>query len=174
MWSQGKTPYVCRYGILPWQWAPIDHIRQTSTLYKSMTAGLLSQILFWQYCRSKYSADIYIYCYTIITLVVVTLYYWWHLSHHKRWSNCIWAPDFINPIHQLRFVMSDCWTSMNNYIDGKQRPLSFQGPLIPAHVAVEDVSLPSDQDMTSSESKILSISIRGDGNIHFSYWDRCQ
>ena len=50
MWSQGKTPYVCRYGILPWQWAPIDHIhvRQTSTLYKSMTGGLLSQILFWQ------------------------------------------------------------------------------------------------------------------------------
>ena len=66
-------------------------------------------------CRSKYSADIYIYCYTIITLVVVTLYYWWHLSQHKRWSKCIWAPDFINPIHQLRFVMSDCWTSMNNY-----------------------------------------------------------
>ena len=27
---------------------PIDHIRQTSTLYKSMTGGLLSHILFWQ------------------------------------------------------------------------------------------------------------------------------
>ena len=58
---------------------------------------------------------IYMYCYTIITPVVVTLYYWWHLSQHKLWSKCIWAPDFINPIHQLRFVMSDCWTSMHNY-----------------------------------------------------------
>ena len=56
-----------------------------------------------------------IYSYAIMTPVVVTLYYWWHLSEHKLWSKCIWAPDFINHIHQLRFVMRDCWTSMNNY-----------------------------------------------------------
>ena len=126
----------------------------------------IGTVQIYVYCRYKYSADIYIYCYTIITLVVVTLYYWWHLSQHKRWSKCIWAPDFINPIHQLRFVMSDCWTSMNNYL----WETTTVTPVVSraAHVAVEDVSLPSDQDMTSSESKLLSISIRGDGNIHFT------
>ena len=41
----------------------------------------------------------------------------------------------------------------------KLQPLWFQGPLLTAHVAVEDGSLPSGQDMTSSESKILSLSI---------------
>ena len=69
----------------------------------------------YMYIAGPNTAQTSIYCYTIITPVVVTLYYWWHLSQHKLWSKCIWAPDFINPIHQLRFVMSDCWTSMNNY-----------------------------------------------------------
>ena len=43
--------------------------------------------------------------------------------------------------------------------DGKLQPLWFQGPLIPAHVAMEDGRLHSDKDMTSSESKILSLFI---------------
>ena len=134
-----------------------------------------SAVQIYVYCRSKYSADISI-CYTIITPVVVTLYYWWHLSQHKLWSKCIWAPHFINPIHQLRFVMSDCWTSMNNYW------WETTTPVVPRAIDTcpcscgrcHLVTLPSDQDMASSESKILSISIWGYGNIHFSYWDRCQ
>ena len=51
---------------------------------------------------------------------------------------------------------------MNNYGWHKLQSLWFQGPLILAHVAVEDGSLPSDQDMTSFESKILFVSILGD------------
>ena len=35
----------------------------------------------------------------------------------------------------------------------------FQGPLIPAHVVVEDGRLPSDHYMTSLENKILFLSI---------------
>ena len=37
-------------------------------------------------------------------------------------------------------------------IDGKFQALWFQGPLIPPHVAVEYDSLPSDDDMTSSDN----------------------
>ena len=38
-----------------------------------------------------------------------------HLSQHKLWSKGIWVPDFIHHMYQLRFVLSDCWTSNNNW-----------------------------------------------------------
>ena len=51
---------------------------------------------------------------------------------------------------------------MNNYGWHKLQSLWFQGPLILAHAAVEYGSLPSDQNMTSFERKILFVSILGD------------
>ena len=154
------------------------------------------------YCRSKYSSDISIYCYTIITLVIVTLYYLWHLSQHKLWSKCIWAPDFINPIHQLRFVMSDCWTSMNNNWWETPTPVvsraidtcpcscgRWQLAKWPRYALIRKQNLVYIYPRCCVIGEYV-ISLRwwpfwkwrhigsasqfGDVNIHFSYWDRCQ
>ena len=65
---------------------------------------------------SKKNSDISIYCHPIITLqqVGVTLECWTPFSAKTLETKGILAPDFIHHIHQLRFVLSDCWTS-NNY-----------------------------------------------------------
>ena len=53
------------------------------------------------------------------------------------------------------------WTT----VDGKTQPMWFQGPLIPTDVAVEDDSLPSDDDSTSSESETEQDDSASDENI---------
>ena len=53
------------------------------------------------------------------------------------------------------------WTT----VDGKTQPMWFQEPLIPTDVAVEDDSLPSDDDSTSSESETEQDDSASDENI---------
>ena len=41
---------------------------------------------------------------------------WWRTHHYVSGIRIrTMAPYFIHRIHKLRFVLSDCWTSMNNY-----------------------------------------------------------
>ena len=49
------------------------------------------------------------------------------LSAHTL-EQSIWAPDFIHHIHQLRFVPSDCWTLMNNYLWKTPTPVVSRVP----------------------------------------------
>ena len=107
-------------------------------------------------------------------LVQIKLRYLYLLlsNHHSPTSSC----DFSNTDntflstnigakaseHQTSFITSISWelfwvTAGPRWtiIDGKVQPLWFQGSLILTHVAVEDGSLPNDQYMTSSESKML-------------------
>ena len=94
------------------------------------------------------AAHIYIYIYI----------YTEQLSQHKFWSKGIWVPDFIHHMHQLRFVLSDCWTS-NNYW--------WKTPIPEVSRAIDtwscscgsDHRLASDHYMTSLKSKILFLSI---------------
>ena len=53
------------------------------------------------------------------------------------------------------------WTT----IDGKLQPMWFQGPLVPANVAVEDDRLPSDDNITSSDSETEQDDVASDENI---------
>ena len=48
---------------------------------------------------------------------------------------------------------------------GKLQPMRFQGPLIPPNIAVEDDSLPSDDDSTSSDSETEQDDVPSDENI---------
>ena len=45
------------------------------------------------------------------------------------------------------------------------QPMWFQGPLIPANVAVEDDGLPSDDAITSSDSETEQDDVASDENI---------
>ena len=54
-------------------------------------------------------------CLFLVQMQLIYIYiYTEQLSQHKFWSKGIRIPDFIHHMHQLRFVLSDCWTS-NNY-----------------------------------------------------------
>jgi len=43
--------------------------------------------------------------------------------------------------------------------------MCFQGPLVPASLAVEDYSLPNDDDITSSDSETEQYDVASDENI---------
>ena len=98
-------------------------------------------------------------CLFLVQMQLVYIYiYTEHLSRQKLWSKGIWVPDFIHHMHQLRFVLSDCWTS-NNYW--------WQTPIPEVSRAIDSCScscgrdhrLASDHYMTSLKSKILFLSI---------------
>ena len=85
---------------------------------------------------SKYSSDISIYCYPIITIqqLVVTSQYWTPFSTQTIGVK--------TSEHQTSFIAYTSWdlfwvtAGPRTIIDGKLQTLWFQGPLIPAHVAV--------------------------------------
>ena len=116
-------------------------------------------------CTVQSSTDIHVYLFLVQTQL---RYLYLLLSHHHSptssdlaimitpfsahtiWSKGIWAPDFIHHIHQLRFVLSDCWTSMNNYL--WQTPTlvvsRVPGTIGTCPCRCFKSNLPSDQDMT--------------------------
>ena len=53
------------------------------------------------------------------------------------------------------------WTTTN----GKLQPMWFQGTLIPLNIAEEDDRLPSDDDITSSDSETEHDDVPSDENI---------
>ena len=100
-------------------------------------------------------------CLFLVQMQLIYIYiyiYTEQLSQHKFWSKGIGVPDCIHHMHQLRFVLSDCWTS-NNYW--------WKTPIPEVSRAIDtwscscgsDHRLASDHYMTSLKSKILFLSI---------------
>ena len=98
--------YLCNYLVLY-----LGNIKTTCS-----SAGMHSTLLFTM-CAAHIgtvqgSTDI---CLFLVQMQLIYIYiYTEQLSQHKFWSKVFWVPDFIHHMHQLRFVLSDCWTS-NNY-----------------------------------------------------------